>query len=96
MYSKSLSFLLSLPTLKPAPASETVDHTLPESTGSYQDADESSAMLLTPGPEPQETPSSLLALPSHLSTKSPPSSDSEIDEGYEHTETTKARARGQL
>ena len=53
-------------------------------------------MLLTPEPEPQETPSSLVALPSRLSTESPPSSDSEIDEGYKHTETTKARARGQL
>lgn len=93
----SFCFLVSLPTLQPAPASETVDHTLPETTDSYQDAtDESSAVLLTPKPEPQENPSALLALPSRLSTEYPSSSDSDIDERYEHTETTKARTRGQI
>ena len=93
---KSLSF--SLPTPQPAPASETVDHTIPEFMNPCQDAaDESSVTLLTPEPEPQGIPScSLSALPSRLSTESPSSSDSETDEGYEQTQTTKARTRGQL
>ena len=93
----TLTLFLSLPTPQPAPASETVDHTLPENTDSHQDAtDEFSAVLLTPEPEPQETSSSLLALPSRLSTETSSSSDSETDDRYERTQTTKARARGQI
>lgn len=79
--------------VKPAPVSETVDHTVPfvhEFPTSFQtDPSESPVLLVTSESKDQETPScSVLALPSHSES----SSDSETEE----PQKTKARTKGCL